>query len=205
MPFEQPKIEEPSASPIEKRELGKEAELTIAAPLFKELEEIFPKCLHTTKAVDKAMKIDFVLGLSDKTHLAVQFSIAESREVWQKKAKQILKNPLIELGEIHPETGSLSRKERIELVPKILLRIREDLVREANYKFKQSGGKGRQVDFLPNKEEIRDTLLIQALANLSHLSEDESLARRFPGLSGIARSRYQFLNQEVLKFRQKEI
>lgn len=193
----EPGIEKGTAVIAEKKEeLGKEAERTIAEPLFRELKDIFPEVEHTTEEIDKK-GIDFILALANGKHLAVQFSIADSREIWQKKAHKVLENPLAELKEIHPNPNLLSRNERVEEVPVILIRIRRAAVEDAYTEFKRAGGKGTPFDFLSNKKELRQTVLIQTLANLFHFSEEKELSRRFPTLCSSARERYDFLNKKI--------
>lgn len=193
----EPKAERGTVATAEKQEeLGKEAERTIAEPLFRELKDIFPEVEHTTEEIDKK-GIDFILALANGKHVAVQFSIAESRGIWQKKARKVLEKPLAELKEIHPNPNLLSRNERLEEVPVILIRIHRAAVEEAYSEFKIAGGKGSPFDFLSNKKELKQTVLIQALANLFHFSEEKELSRRFPALCRAARERYDFLNKKI--------
>jgi len=189
-----------------KEKFGKEVEWTIALPLLEDLTEkgVFLEAYHTSKEVDERKGIDFVVCLPDRSHLAVQSSINESREVWQKKARKILESPLIELNEIHPKPDFLSRSQRIEEVPKVLWKLSPKSVEIAYYDFAKFGRNGRPFDYLSDKEELQEALLIQIMANLGHFSQDKDLANRFLHLPRIARERNRILNEQALRLVKKE-
>jgi len=197
---------ETKQEPLSRRELGKEAEWTIALPLLEDLRNkgIFLEAYHTSKEVDEERGIDFVVCLGDGSHLAVQASIADNREIWQEKAKKILQAPLVELKEIHPRIESLSRKQRIEEVPKVLWKVGPDSVEMAYYDFAKFGKKGKPFDYLTDREDLQKTLLAQIMANLTHFSQDRDLASRFLRLPGIARERKDTLNAGILKMLKRE-
>ena len=161
---------------IERKErLGKESEWTLILPLLQDLkrEGVFSYAEHTTEEVDKSKPwLDFIIGLEDGSHLAVQSSLTESEETWRDKIKKImggdekgrpLLKPWEELKDIHPKPELLTRKERIERVPKIPLRLDWDTVNNAYKRFETSGRRGEPFDFLPQKHEIEKELLLTQL------------------------------------------
>lgn len=193
-----------------KRRLGKESEWDIAAPLFNEIKEagVLSYAEHTTEKVDQEKGVDFIWGLEDKSHLAIQFSTSESHKTWEEKIGKIIGEirgkPFEELKDVHPKPELLSRRERIERVPTIPLRIDWETIDGAYKRFEKSGKGGAPFDFLPEKREIEKELLLQALEGLYHLSSDKKLAQRFPELSPLARQRYETLNESVSKLLKKE-
>lgn len=204
MPFE--KFERPQSPTIKKEDFGKKVERTIAEPLFQELRRVFPEVIHTTERVDRKRGVDFIVTLPDGNHLAIDVSTAENQKVWLEKAHRVLNQPLVELKDIYPEPGSLSLRRIIEKVPRILLKINRDDVKEAYQNFENSGRQGRPIDFLPNREDHSQALLIQTLAHLRHYFSDQELAQRFPRLPEIARQRYETLNQIVTElFQQRKM
>jgi hypothetical protein len=189
-----------------KEQFGKEVEWTIALPLLEDLkkEGVFLEVYHTSKEVDEKKGIDFVVCLPDGSHLAVQSSINEDREVWQKKAKKILESPLVELKEIHPKSNFLSRKERLEETPKVLWKLSSGSVEVAYFDFAKFGRNGRPFDYLSDKRELQKALLIQVMANLRHFFQDNDLANRFSRLPQIARERNHVLNEQALRLVKSE-
>lgn len=199
-----------------KRRLGKESEWTIDLPLFHDLKEegVLSYAEHTTKEVDEGKQnIDFVWGLEDRSHLAIQISLSEEKEIWEEKIKKIISEdekgrifgrPYEELKDIHPKPEILSRRQRLEQVPKIPLRIDWETINNAYTRF-EAAKKGVPFDFLPQKREIEKELLSQALDCLHVFSADKKLARYFPRLPAEAQKRYEVLRGSVLKFLKKEV
>jgi len=194
-----------------KARLGLESEWTIVSPIFNELKEagVFLYTKHTTPIVDREKGVDFVWGLKDGSHLAVQISLGESPKTWEKKIDQVIGEmggrPYEELKDIHPEPDSLKRMARIEKTPKILLKLDWEMVNNAYRAFEKAGGKGSPFDFLPAKKEIGGDILSQALNILDHLSLDKEVAKRFPDLPALAKQRREVLGKSALEFLNKRV
>lgn len=196
-----------------KRRLGLACETEIALPLFKTLEEkgLLSHAVHTTEDVDRDAfkRVDFILGLDNGSHLAIQLSTSESLELWKKKIRQIVvgpgSRPYIELKDIHPRPETLSRQQRLEEVLKIPLRLDWETVDNVYKRFEKSNGQQSPFELLPRKEELAEDLLMQAVSLLRNFSSGAFYVQGYPHLVSLSKKQYEDFRQSVSKFIGKEV
>lgn len=206
---EQPPQEQSSALIERRKELGRLAEEKIAIPLLKELKEVFSQVEHTSEIVDREKGVDLILSFAvpdaatgTRKHLAVQLSIAESREIWEEKVKRVRGVPSQRLLDIYGDLAGkggrppLTRSERLEEVPTVLLKIPAEAVEEAFLKSPQE-----PYSALPEKEKLLKSAILQISQGfewpLAEFRENPGFARLHKNIPALVQERQGFFSRGV--------